>query len=93
MTEKKDLIGKAQTVRGAAHTIDSKVLELRGHLLKYVGTIDFKKEHLTHECNVEDGIISAEWNPEGRLIRLAGSIPSTEMETNYRLVVIEKIEI
>jgi hypothetical protein len=86
-----DLIEKAQTVRGAAHTIESKVLELKGHLLKYVGTIDFKKEHLTHDCILEDGIVSAEWNPEGRLITLAGSLPFGDMEKNYRLVVIEKI--
>lgn len=75
-----ELILKAQTVCGAQHTIKSKVLELKGHLLKYVGTV-------VHE----DKEIGAEWNPEGRLIGLGGGLPFGDLVNDYRLIVVEKI--
>ena len=75
-----ELLLKAQTVCGAKHTIKGKVLELKGHLLKYVGTVEHK--------DTETG---AEWNPEGRLIGFGGGLPFGDLEKEYRLVVIEKI--
>lgn len=91
MTTKNDFIAKAQTVCGAAHQITGKVLDIKGHLLKYTGTIDFKNEHLVCDCPLDDGTVPAEWNPDGRLIGINGGLPFGNMDKAYRLVVIEKI--
>lgn len=86
-----ELILKAQTACGDAHTIESKVLDTKGHLLKYVGTVDLKTERIFHDHCLEDGKNSAEWDANGKLLKIAGCPTSDQIRDHYRLVIIEKI--
>ncbi len=72
-----ELLLKAQTACGAPHKIESEVLELKGHLLKYVGTIVHK--------NTE---VAAAWFPDGRLMDVGDELSLDDLRADYRLIIV-----